>query len=98
MKNAERVNREARIAAEQSARAAAKVAVEPLSATKMYSNIRVVEREESDFNRASEARDESRLGESSEVNVVVVKTKPIAKATQSDYIAFFKTYYRNLAK
>ncbi len=28
----------------------------------------------------------------------MVKTKPIAKASQIDYIAFFKTYYRNLAK
>jgi hypothetical protein len=45
LKHAERANREARIAAEQSARAAAKVAVEPLSATKMHSNIRVVERD-----------------------------------------------------
>lgn len=45
MKHAERANREARSAAEQSARAAAKAVVEPRSATKMHSNIKVVERD-----------------------------------------------------
>ena len=45
LKNAERVNKEARIAAEQSAKAAAKALAQPRSATQLHSNIRVVERD-----------------------------------------------------
>ena len=67
------------------------------SATKFHSNIKQVERDGSDFNRGSEAKDDSRLAESSSP-AVFIKTKQIAKPSQSDYITFFKTYYRNLGK
>lgn len=47
LKNAERANKEARISAEESARAAAKAITQPRTATvtKLHSNIRVVERD-----------------------------------------------------
>lgn len=43
-------------------------------------------------------KDDSRVVESSSPAVFIGKTKQISKPSQSDYISFFKTYYRNLAQ
>jgi hypothetical protein len=95
LKKARHSNIASLVAAERSAKKQTTPAA--FSATKMHSNIRQVERDGSDFNRGSEAKDDSRLVESSSP-AVFIKTKQIAKPSQSDYISFFKTYYRNLGK
>lgn len=94
LKKADKASKEARFAAERSAKK--KIATPAFSATKFHSNIRQVERDDSDFNRGSEAKDESRLAESSSP-AVFVKTKQITKHSQSDYISFFKVHYRKMA-
>ncbi len=91
---ADLASKEARIAAEKSAKKSLKSS--KFQPTRFHSNVRPSSRDGSDFNRGSEQKDESGLGESS--SILVVKTKPISKPTQSDYISFFKHHYKTLAK
>lgn len=62
----------------------------------MHYNVRPASREGSEV-KGSEQKEDSRLGESSSVQIFN-KTKPIAKPTnQHDYIDFFKHYYKKLS-
>jgi hypothetical protein len=94
---ADLASKEARIAAEKSAKKTVKPS---FSATRYHSNVRASSRDGSDFNRGSEQKDDSRLGESSSPQVIVgKKTHPISKAvSKSDYISFFKYHYTKLSK
>lgn len=90
---ADLASKEARVAAERSAK---KYIKPSFSATRLHSNVRAPSREGSEFNRGSEQKDDSRLGESSSPQVLV--RKPIAKATKTDYISFFKYHYQKLSR
>lgn len=92
---ADLASKEARNAAERSAKRPATKASR-FAATRMHSNIRAASSHGSELNRGSEQND-SRLGESSSLQVLV-KTKPISKPTQSDYISFFKHHYATLSR
>ena len=96
LKKADRASKEARVAAQRSAKK--KAVPSAFSATKFHSNIRQIEGDDSDFKRGSDVKDDSRVVESSSPAVFVDKTKQISKPTQSDYISFFKIYYRKLAE
>ena len=89
----ELASKEARIAAERSAK---KYVKPSFSATRIHTNVKAPSREGSEFNRGSEQKDDSRLGESSSPQVVV--RKPISKASKSDYISFFKYHYQKLSR
>ena len=96
MKRTDRASKEARVAAERSAKKKAASAV--LSATRLHSNIRQVEGDDSDFKRGSDVKDDSRVVESSSPAVFIDKTKQIGKPSQGDYISFFKKYYNSLSQ
>lgn len=90
---ADLASKELRVAAERSAQ---KYIKPSFSATRIHTNVRAPSREGSEFNRGSEQKDDSRLGESSSPQVVV--RKPITKATKTDYISFFKYHYQRLSR
>lgn len=91
---ADLASKEARIAAEKSA---TKHIKSSFSATRFHSNVKPSSRDGSEFNRGSEQKDDSRLGESSSLQVHV-KSRAIAKASKSDYVSFFKHHYQRLTK
>ncbi len=81
--------------------AAEKAAKRPIKTSRsepirFHTNVRPSSREASEA-KGSEQKDDSRLGESSSLQVLH-KTKPISKpTTQHDYIDFFKHYYKKLS-
>ena len=90
---ADLASKEARFAAERASR---KVSKTTFSATKYHSNVKPASRDGSDFNRGSEQKDDSRLGDSSSPQLLVQKTRPILKASQEDYVGFYKYHYKKL--
>lgn len=90
---ADLASKEARFAAERASR---KVPKTTFSATKYHSNVKPASRDGSDFNRGSEQKDDSRLGDSSSPQVLVQKTRPILKVSKEDYVSFYKYHYKKL--
>mgnify|MGYP000262378080 CR=1 FL=1 len=88
---ADLASKEARFAAERASRKVSKT-----SFTKLHSNVKPSSRDGSDFNRGSEQKDDSRLGDSSSPQVLVQKTRPIIKASKEDYVSFYKYHYKKL--
>lgn len=91
---ADLASKEARVAAEQAARKSIKTS---FKSTRFHSNVKASSRDGSDFNRGSEQKDDSRLGDSS-TPPVLVKSKGIVKTSRSEYLSFFKHHYAKLKK
>lgn len=91
---AELAQKEGRFTAERSGKKSIKTS--RFEATKIHSNVKAASVEGSEV-RGSEQKDDSRLGESSSLQIIT-KTKTIAKpTTKNDYIDFFKYYYKKLS-
>lgn len=89
--------KEAQMSARRSAEEIHKSSSHQVSATKIFPPISGSKpQSDSEYNRDSKSKDDSKVVESSSPKLIVAKTKKILKRSSSDYISFYKLRYAKL--